>query len=56
MREKETHLEETQRKVDEFSRKRWREKCSHKTTVALNEEGNAGIYCVDCGKKISSEY
>ena len=51
----ETHLEEKQRQLDEFSRTRWREKCPHKSTVALNEEGNAGIFCVDCGKKISNE-
>jgi len=50
-----SHLEERQRKEDEFSRRRWRGKCPHKSTVALNEEGNAGIYCSDCGKKISNE-
>ena len=27
-------------------------KCQHKNTVALNEEGHAGIYCVDCGEKL----
>lgn len=49
------HLEERQGQVDEFSRKRWRAKCPHKATVALNEEGHAGIYCSDCGEKISGE-
>ncbi len=57
---KETHLEERQRQVDEFSRRRWREKCHHKSTVALNEEGNAGIYCVGCvgwiSRRTPSEY
>ncbi len=55
MKDKETHLEERQRQVDEFSRRRRRAKCPHKTTVALNEEGNAGIFCVDCGVKLSNE-
>ena len=27
-------------------------KCLHKKTVAINEEGHAGIYCVDCGEKL----
>lgn len=27
-------------------------KCPHKKTVALNEEGHAGVYCSDCGEKI----
>ena len=48
-------LQEKQDQLDKFSRERWQEKCPHKTTVALNEEGNAGIYCVDCGEKISGE-
>jgi len=26
--------------------------CSHKKTVAMNEEGHAGVYCVDCGEKL----
>ena len=26
--------------------------CPHKKTVALNEEGHAGIYCVACGEKL----
>lgn len=30
-------------------------KCSHKKTVALNEEGHAGVYCVDCGEKLEKE-
>lgn len=53
--DEEAHLIEIQHKLDAFNRKRWREKCQHKTTVALNEEGNAGIYCSDCGKKVSGE-
>ena len=27
-------------------------KCPHKKTVAINEEGHAGIYCSDCGEKL----
>ena len=53
--DEEAHLEERQRQADEFSQRRWRAKCPHKTTVVLNEEGNAGIFCVGCGKKISNE-
>jgi len=49
------HLIETQHKLDKFSRKRWRRECPHNSTVALNEEGHAGIYCSGCGEKISNE-
>lgn len=55
MDDEEIHLAERQAQMDEFSRRRWREKCPHKSTVALNEEGNAGIYCSDCGAKLSNE-
>jgi len=24
-------------------------------TVCINEEGNAGVYCVDCGEKICDD-
>ena len=27
-------------------------KCLHIITVALNEEGHAGVYCVNCGEKL----
>lgn len=30
-------------------------KCKHKNTVAINEEGHAGIFCSDCGKKLEDE-
>ena len=30
-------------------------KCQHKKTVAINEEGHAGIYCTDCGKQLEKE-
>jgi len=30
-------------------------KCQHKKTVAINEEGHAGIYCVDCGEQLEKE-
>jgi len=29
--------------------------CQHKKTVAINEEGYAGVYCVDCGEQLSHE-
>ena len=32
-----------------------KDKCPHKKTVALNEEGNAGIFCVDCGEQLEKE-
>ena len=30
-------------------------KCPHIITVAINEEGHAGVYCVDCGEQIEKE-
>jgi len=30
-------------------------KCKHKKTVALNEEGYTGVYCVDCGEQLAKE-
>ena len=27
-------------------------RCPHKQTVALNEEGHAGIFCCNCGKQL----
>jgi len=30
-------------------------KCKHKKTVILNEEGHAGIFCVNCGEQLSHE-
>ena len=32
--------------------KKEKDKCPHKKTVAINEEGHAGVYCVDCGEKL----
>ena len=29
--------------------------CPHKKTVAINEEGHAGIYCTDCGEQLEKE-
>jgi Zn finger protein HypA/HybF involved in hydrogenase expression len=26
--------------------------CTHKKTVSLNEEGHAGIFCVNCNEKL----
>ena len=30
-------------------------KCQHKVTIAINEEGHAGIYCVDCEEQLEKE-
>ena len=30
-------------------------KCQHKKTVAINEEGHAGVYCVDCNEQLEKE-
>ena len=30
-------------------------KCQHKKTVAINEEGYTGVFCVDCGKQLKKE-
>jgi len=30
-------------------------KCPHKKTVAINEEGHAGVYCVNCGEQLEKE-
>jgi len=29
--------------------------CPHKKTVAINEEGHAGVYCADCGEQLEKE-
>ena len=29
--------------------------CPHSDTVCINEEGNAGIFCVRCGEKLGNE-
>ena len=29
--------------------------CQHKKTVAINEEGYAGVYCSDCGEQLEKE-
>jgi len=29
--------------------------CFHPKTVALNEEGHAGVFCPDCGKQLEKE-
>lgn len=26
--------------------------CEHKKTVCINEEGNAGVFCADCGEQL----
>ncbi len=30
-------------------------RCPHKKTVAINENGNAGVFCASCGKKLEEE-
>jgi len=32
-----------------------KDKCQHQETVAINEEGHAGVYCVNCGKQVEKE-
>lgn len=29
--------------------------CKHKKTVCINEEGNAGVFCADCGEQLEKE-
>jgi len=29
--------------------------CSHTKTICVNEEGNAGVFCVDCGEQLEKE-
>jgi len=31
------------------------ESCEHPKTVCINEEGNAGVFCADCGKQLEQE-
>ena len=30
-------------------------KCPHKKTIAINEEGHAGVYCTNCGEQLEKE-
>jgi len=32
-----------------------KDECQHQETVAINEEGHAGVYCVGCGEQIERE-
>ena len=32
-----------------------KDECQHQETVAINEEGHAGVYCVDCGEQLEKE-
>ena len=32
-----------------------KDKCQHKVTIAINEEGHAGVYCVDCDEQLEGE-
>ncbi len=32
-----------------------KDECQHKATVAINEEGYAGVYCSDCGEQLEKE-
>ena len=29
--------------------------CEHSRTVCINEEGNAGVFCADCGEQLKKE-
>lgn len=29
--------------------------CKHKKTVAINEEGHAGAFCIDCREQLEKE-
>ena len=40
---------------DVLSKNLPKNKCPHEKTTTINEEGNAGIFCVDCGEQISHE-
>ena len=35
--------------------KKLNEPCEHPRTVCVNEEGNAGVLCSDCGKQLETE-
>ena len=30
--------------------------CPHKKTVCINEEGNAGVFCVDCHRRVEETH
>ena len=30
-------------------------KCQHKVTIAINEEGHAGVYCSSCEEQLEKE-
>lgn len=38
-----------------FNNRKQKESCLHNKTIALNEEGHAGIFCIDCGERIKNE-
>ena len=60
-KEVETDTDTIQQLVKDLKNKKKREKifkaakCQHKKTVAINEEGHAGVYCADCGEQLEKE-
>jgi len=42
-------------KGENYLLKQIKKNCPHKHTVAINEQGHAGVYCVDCGKRLERE-
>jgi len=60
-KEVETDTDAIQQLAKDLKNKKKREKiskavkCPHKNTVAINEEGHAGIFCVSCGEQLEKE-
>ncbi len=60
-KEVETDTDAIQQLTKDLKNKKKREKilktveCQHKKTVAINEEGHAGVYCADCGEQLEKE-
>lgn len=60
-KEVETDTDAIQQLAKDLKNKKKREKilkaveCQHKKTVAINEEGHAGVYCPKCGKQLEKE-
>ena len=51
----ETITRSEQLKPNEVKEKEEDNKCPHKKTIAINEEGHAGVYCSDCGEQLEKE-
>ena len=46
-------MKEMQKEFDEILNSK--KPCKHTRTVCINEEGNAGVFCADCGKQLEKE-